>query len=201
MGLAAFAAGACMLACEARAQTPLRPDAARSPAVPELARRALQLAPIVDAVAVQHDIDPLLLHAIAFVESRHNAGAVSRAGARGVMQVMPGTARRFGVSNAGSLHDARVNLDVSATYLKTLQQRFGNDLPLVLAAYNAGEGAVEHHGRQVPPFEETRAYVREVLARYDILRAAARRVRRARIQARRGTGEAGEIGPHPADPS
>lgn len=132
-------------------------------------RPALKLADEVAAVARRHNIDPLLLHAIAHVESRHNTAAVSRAGALGVLQVMPDTARRFGVTDRAALHDARTNLEVGASYLKVLQQRFGNDLPLVLAAYNAGEGAVERHGRRIPPFKETQAYVRDVLARYDAL--------------------------------
>jgi soluble lytic murein transglycosylase-like protein len=134
--------------------------------------RALRLAPAVDAAARAHDIDPLLLHAIARVESRHDAQAVSPAGALGVMQVMPATARRFGVAQAQSLHHAPTNLEVSAAYLKTLQQRFGNQLPLVLAAYNAGEGAVERHGRRIPPYVETQRYVRDVIAEYARLRAA-----------------------------
>ncbi|MCK9689535.1 lytic transglycosylase domain-containing protein [Scleromatobacter humisilvae] len=136
-------------------------------------RRVLALAPRVLAVAHRYDIDPLLLHAIAHVESRHNPQARSNAGALGVLQVMPATARRFGVEDAaGALYDPAVNLEVGAAYLKTLQARFGNDLQLVLAAYNAGEGAVERHGRSVPPYAETRAYVRQVLAEYAALRAA-----------------------------
>ncbi len=144
-----------------------------------MATRAVQLAPQVDAVAQRHDIDPLLLHAIAYVESRHNANAVSHAGARGLMQVMPATGRRFGVASPGALNHAGTNLEVSATYLKNLQQRFGNDLTLILAAYNAGEGAVEKYGRRVPPYAETRDYVQKVLAQYDSLRKAAQRVMRA----------------------
>ena len=150
-----------------------RPAAPAPAAKPDAALlRALRLAPAVDAVARSYDIDPLLLHAIARVESRHNPAAVSHAGARGLMQVMPATAGRFGVHTAGHLHDAPVNLEVSAAYLKTLQRRFGNDLTLVLAAYNAGEGAVERHGRRVPPYAETRGYVRQVLGQYTLLRAA-----------------------------
>ena len=80
------------------------------------------------------------------------------------------TARRFGVGAAQQLHDPQTNLDVSARYLKTLQQRFGNDLTLVLAAYNAGEGAVEKHGRRIPPYRETQDYVRKVMAEYGTLR-------------------------------
>jgi soluble lytic murein transglycosylase-like protein len=136
-------------------------------------RRVLALAPRVAAVARTYDIDPLLLHAIAHVESRHDPRARSAAGALGLLQVMPATARRFGVDDApGALYDPAVNLEVGAAYLKSLQARFGNDLTLVLAAYNAGEGAVERHGRSVPPYAETRDYVRQVLSEYGALRAA-----------------------------
>ena len=130
----------------------------------------VMMAPLIDQAARTHDIDPLLLHAIARVESRHQPRAVSHAGAHGMMQVIVPTARRFGVGAASELHDPQVNLQVSARYLKTLQQRFGNDLPLVLAAYNAGEGAVEKYGRRVPPYRETQDYVRKVLAEYGLLR-------------------------------
>ena len=134
------------------------------------ASRPAAFAPLIDRAARTHDIDPLLLHAIARVESRHQADAISHAGAHGLMQVIVPTARRFGVDAARSLHDPQTNLDVSARYLKVLQRRFGNDLPLVLAAYNAGEGAVEKHGRQSPPYRETQGYVRKVIAEYDLLR-------------------------------
>ena len=135
--------------------------------------RAEELSPQVDAVARRHDIDPLLLHAIAHVESRHNPLAHSPAGALGVMQVMPATGSRFGVMRPEALHHTGINLDVSAAYLKSLQQRFGNNLSLVLAAYNAGEGAVERHGRRVPPYAETQRYVRDVLERYRMLNQTA----------------------------
>jgi soluble lytic murein transglycosylase-like protein len=133
------------------------------------------LAPLIDRTAQEHDIDPLLLHSIARVESRHQPDAISHAGARGLMQVIPPTARRFGVDGAEQLHDPQTNLRVSARYLKNLQQRFGNDLELVLAAYNAGEGAVEKHGRKVPPYRETQDYVRKVLSEYALLRGVSAR--------------------------
>lgn len=133
------------------------------------------LAPLVDRTAQEHDIDPLLLHSIARVESRHQPDAVSHAGARGLMQVIPPTARRFGVDGAEQLHDPQTNLRVSARYLKNLQKRFGNDLELVLAAYNAGEGAVEKHGRKIPPYRETQDYVRKVLSEYALLRGVSAR--------------------------
>jgi soluble lytic murein transglycosylase-like protein len=127
--------------------------------------RVLSLAPALAAAAREHGIDPLLLHAIAHVESRHNPQAVSPAGARGLMQVMPATAQRFGVgAPERTLHDVETNLAASAAYLRVLRTRFGGDLQLMLAAYNAGEGAVEKYGRTVPPYPETQAYVRDVLA-------------------------------------
>jgi len=143
---------------------PRRPSAAA-------VQRIRALAPAVEDVARRYGIDPLLLHAVAHVESRHQADARSHAGARGVMQVMPATARRFGLDDpARELLQPELNLQVGAEYLKTLQARFGNNLPLVLAAYNAGEGAVEKHGRRIPPYPETQAYVRDVLATYAELR-------------------------------
>ncbi|URI07216.1 lytic transglycosylase domain-containing protein [Aquincola tertiaricarbonis] len=136
------------------------------PALAPQALRAMQLAPLVDDTARRYDIDPLLLHAIAHVESRHQAQALSPAGARGLMQVMPTTARRFGLQAEAALSDPGANLAVSASYLKLLQRRFDGDLPLVLAAYNAGEGAVERHGRRIPPYAETQGYVQQVMQRY-----------------------------------
>jgi soluble lytic murein transglycosylase-like protein len=135
--------------------------------------RALGLAAQVDEAASRQGIDPLLMHAIAHVESGHRAQAVSSAGALGLMQLMPATARDQGVTVAASLQDPRTNLAAAAGHLKSLQRRYGNDLPLVLAAYNAGQGAVDRHGRQVPPYPETRRYVRAVLSTYQGLRDAA----------------------------
>ncbi len=146
----------------------MRPLSTRDPAGQA---RIRALAPLMAEVAQRHDIDPLLLHALAHIESRHQSQAISPAGARGLMQVMPATGRGLGVANAErELLSPAANLDASARYLKQLQARFGNDLRLVLAAYNAGEGAVERHGRRVPPFAETQAYVRDVMAVYAELR-------------------------------
>lgn len=152
------------------AAAPLPVRAAR-PAPGGTVQRILALVPAVAEAARRHGIDPLLLHAVAHVESRHQVSAHSPAGARGVMQVMPATARRFGLGDPQrELLQADLNIDVGAGYLKTLQRRFGNDLTLVLAAYNAGEGAVEKYGRRIPPYPETQAYVRQVLATYAELR-------------------------------
>jgi soluble lytic murein transglycosylase-like protein len=138
--------------------------------LPRDGQRIVALAPGVADAARAHGLDPLLLHAIAHVESRHNPQAVSPAGARGLMQVMPATAQRFGVADPSTLHDAGTNLRASAALLRTLQRRYGADLRLVLAAYNAGEGAVSKYGNDVPPYAETQAYVRDVSAIYRRLR-------------------------------
>jgi soluble lytic murein transglycosylase-like protein len=171
-----LATPAAVRAEDARSQPAARDGKSKPTAKPTAsAMRALRLASDVDVVARRHDIDPLLLHAIAHVESRHNVAAHSPAGARGVMQVMPATAKRFGVDTVQALLEPRTNLDVGASYLKTLQRRFGNNLTLVLAAYNAGEGAVERYGRRVPPYAETQGYVRQVLEHYRTLTAASQR--------------------------
>lgn len=121
------------------------------------------------AAARGHRIDPLFLQAMIGTELDGDPMAVSAAGARGLMQILPATAARFRVP-ANSLFDPAVNIETGARLLKALQRRFGNDRELVLAAYNAGEGAVAAH-RGIPPFPETRAYVARVLERYARSRA------------------------------
>ncbi len=117
------------------------------------------------AVARAYDIDPVFLASVIRQESGGRTDAVSGKGARGLMQVMPGTAAHFGVDR-GRLANPVVNLATGAYYLKTLQRRYGNNLPLILAAYNAGEGAVDRHGRRVPPYRETQGYVGSILGGY-----------------------------------
>jgi hypothetical protein len=148
-------------------QTLPAPRRAPAPVLDHHGRRVLVVAPALLSAAQANGIDPLLMHAIAHVESRHNAAAVSPAGARGVMQVMPTTGKRFGAGSDAerNLLDAGTNAQASAAYLRTLQQRYGSDLTRVLAAYNAGEGAVAKYNG-VPPYAETQAYVREVMAVY-----------------------------------
>lgn len=108
-----------------------------------------------------HKVDPTFIAAVIKVESNGYAYAVSRKGARGLMQLMPATARRLGVSRP---FDPRDNIRGGAAYLAELAERFGEtNADLILAAYNAGEQAVEEHGG-VPPYRETRDYVRRVLA-------------------------------------
>lgn len=114
-------------------------------------------------VAAAHGLDVRLLHAVAHVESRHDPLAVSPKGARGLLQVMPGTAVRFGVLDPAVLADPLVNLHVGAAYLARLLGMFDGDLSLALAAYNAGEGAVVAAGYRIPPYKETQIYVRKVV--------------------------------------
>ncbi len=108
-----------------------------------------------------------LLRAVIVVESGFNPRAISRRGAVGLMQLLPSTARRYGAFNA---FDPEQNIHAGAHYLADLIARFGKDkLELVLAAYNAGENAVERYGRRIPPYKETRAYVPNVLRMYRAL--------------------------------
>jgi soluble lytic murein transglycosylase-like protein len=122
---------------------------------------------IIERAALSASLEPNLLRAVIVVESGFNPRAVSKRGAVGLMQLMPATAARFGVSNP---YDPRENVDAGARYLKFLIDRFGHDVNLALAAYNAGEGAVDRNGRQIPPFTETMAYVPRVLKIYRMLR-------------------------------
>jgi Zn-finger nucleic acid-binding protein len=111
----------------------------------------------------RHGVDPYLIFCVMEQESHFNSRAVSPAGARGLMQLMPGTAARFGVRNS---FDAAQNVSGGTRYLKELLRRFNNRVDLVLAGYNAGEGNVIRFGHRVPPFRETRNYVRRITAKY-----------------------------------
>jgi soluble lytic murein transglycosylase-like protein len=108
-------------------------------------------------------VDARLLHAVIAAESAYNPAALSAKGAVGIMQLLPGTARRYGVADA---YDARQNIQGGARYLADLLRLFNNDTTLALAAYNAGEQAVLRHGGKVPPYRETVAYVPRVLGLY-----------------------------------
>ncbi len=130
------------------------------------AQNRRRFTPLVDRVARHHHLDPHLIHAVVQVESAYNPAAVSRKGAVGLMQLMPGTARRYGVPDR--LDPVR-NLQGGVRYLRDLLVRF-DDVVLALAAYNAGEKAVERHGNRVPPYPETRRYVSKVMAVWRTLR-------------------------------
>lgn len=114
----------------------------------------------------RNGVDPVLLYSIMHQESSFKSGAVSYKGARGLMQLMPATAARFGVTR---IFDPRQNIEGGARYVRFLLDTFGGDVQLALAGYNAGEGAVIKYGG-VPPYSETREYVRRIGRRYALMR-------------------------------
>jgi hypothetical protein len=117
---------------------------------------------LVREAAERHNVDPALVRAVIETESNWNPGAVSRKGAMGLMQLVPTTAQRFG---ANDLFNPKQNVDAGVHYLKTLLERYNGNLDLALAAYNAGEGAVDRaHG--IPQYRETRNYVHKVQDAY-----------------------------------
>jgi soluble lytic murein transglycosylase-like protein len=131
-----------------------------------LMARATQYDSIIEKAALYAAVEPNLLRAVIVVESGFNSRAVSKRGAVGLMQLMPATAIRFGVSNP---YDPKQNVHAGARYLKFLIDRFGQDVRLALAAYNAGEEAVDRNGGRIPPFAETMAYVPRVMKIYRML--------------------------------
>jgi hypothetical protein len=115
----------------------------------------------------RNSVDPLLLYALMHQESTFKPRAMSNKGARGLMQLMPGTAMRFGVTN---IWDPRQNIEGGTRYIRFLLDKFEGDVELALAGYNAGEGAVIKYGYRVPPYSETQEYVRRISQRYNVIR-------------------------------
>ena len=115
----------------------------------------------------RNSVDPLLLYSIMHQESSFKSRAMSPKGARGLMQLMPPTASRFGITN---IWDPKQNIEGGARYMRFLLDLFSGDVRLALAGYNAGEGAVLKYAYQVPPYSETREYVRRIGQRYTLLR-------------------------------
>jgi soluble lytic murein transglycosylase-like protein len=115
----------------------------------------------------RNSVDPLLLYSIMHQESSFKPRALSYKGARGLMQLMPGTASRFGVTN---IWDPKQNIEGGTRYMRFLLNLFSGDVRLALAGYNAGEGAVMKYRYQVPPYNETREYVRRIGNRYSMIR-------------------------------
>lgn len=152
-GIAAVLAFVCAL--------PSRAAETGEGAVPAPSKTGKPYQKLINRVADRHQLDRHLLTALVEVESARRADAVSPKGARGLGQLMPETARRFGVLDP---HDPEDNLEGAAEYLSFLIHRYSGDLRLALAAYNAGEGAVDKYG-DVPPYPETTAYVRNILSR------------------------------------
>jgi soluble lytic murein transglycosylase-like protein len=124
---------------------------------------AVPFGDIIHEKAQKYDVDPALVAAVVETESRFRQGAHSAVGAQGLMQLMPRTGRWLGASN---LYDPEQNVDAGVKYLKYLQGRFDGNLKKTIAAYNAGEGNVKRYGG-VPPFDETRSYVKRVMSRYE----------------------------------
>jgi len=144
-----------------------RPASAAGPATGkggrDLLLRKSALDPHIERVAARHAVDPALVRAVIEIESRFHSGAVSPKGAVGAMQLMPDTARRYSVADR---RNAAQNIEGGVAYLKDLLARFNGNVPLALAAYNAGENAVDRHGRVIPRFRETMLYVPQVLEAY-----------------------------------
>jgi len=114
----------------------------------------------------RYSIDPLLIYSQMHQESSFKIRATSNKGASGLMQLMPATARRFGVT---SIYDPKQNIDAGVKYMRWLLDTFNGDVVLALAGYNAGEGAVMKYGGTVPPYRETQEYVRRISARYNAI--------------------------------
>ncbi len=152
-----------------KADEPAQEAKAPPPPAPSTFREAIE------RVAYQHALPVQLLHSVIRVESNYNPWAVSPKGAQGLMQLIPSTARRFGVSNA---FNPMQNLEGGARYLRYLLDFFNGDYKLALAAYNAGEGAVMRHGG-VPPYAETWNYLAQISRRLEESRREAAKAQAA----------------------
>ncbi|MEN8213492.1 MAG: lytic transglycosylase domain-containing protein [Pseudomonadota bacterium] len=143
-----------------------------------------KFAAIVDEKAKKYKVIPELLHAVIEAESAYDPKAVSHAGAVGLMQLMPATAKRFGVTDRTNPSQS---VDGGANYLRYLLDFFDNDLTLAVAGYNAGEGAVMKYGRAIPPYRETQKYVVKVMKflRRNLKKSRAQRVSSTVAQADR----------------
>ena len=128
-----------------------------------LAKNKEKYSGLIAKAAEKYDIDQDLLHAVILTESAYKVDALSSAGAVGLMQLMPATAERYGVKDR---KNAEQNIDGGAHYIKDLLKMFKSNLYLVLASYNAGENAVKKYNNSIPPYPETRRYVKKVLKSY-----------------------------------
>lgn len=134
----------------------------------------------------RYGIDPLLIYSQMHQESSFKITATSNKGASGLMQLMPATARRFGVTK---IYDPQQNIDAGVKYMRWLLDTFRGDVVLALAGYNAGEGAVMKYGWNVPPYRETQEYVRRIMSRYNSISDP-----RYVSSARRISGDAAKLG-------
>jgi len=122
-------------------------------------QRAVAFHPAIREAATRYALNPHLLWTIAYLETRFRPQLVSHKGARGLMQFIPATGRRYGLLTRSDLHDSLRSIDAAARYVRDLNSMFDGRIDLVLAGYNAGENAVINSGYKVPPFRETRSYV------------------------------------------
>jgi soluble lytic murein transglycosylase-like protein len=132
-------------------------------AIPYIGVNKKKFADLIAAAANRYQVDERLLHAVIQAESAYDAGAISSAGAVGLMQLMPDTARRYGVTNR---NDPVQNIEGGTHYLRDLLRMFDSNLHLAVAAYNAGENAVIRHNNSIPPYPETQNYVKTVMSLY-----------------------------------
>jgi soluble lytic murein transglycosylase-like protein len=149
-------------------QPAVSPPAAPQPAV-KPPTPAPDLNQVVNSASAAYHLDPDLVNSVIHAESGFNSHAVSRKGARGLMQLMPDTANKLGVTNA---FDAQSNVAGGSRYLRELLERYNFDLVKALAAYNAGPKRVEQY-KGVPPYSETRAYVAKIVREYNRKKIAA----------------------------
>lgn len=158
---------------------PLKTFSPKLAAFFETSARYRKIQPVLKEAARMYRVDVELLQALIAAESAFNASAVSAKGAIGLMQVMPDTARRFGVDSdrwlsvETKLADPRINVQIGARYLRLLLDMFPGKLDLALASYNAGEGAVIKAGNAIPNFKETQGYVAMVMELYGVLKRPA----------------------------
>ena len=148
------------LAAAAHAGSSLKPEENARPGYRVLSRAEIDK--FVDEMAAKHKVDPELIRAVIYAESGYNQAATSRKGAQGLMQLMPGTAQQLGVRDA---YNPKQNIEAGVRYLRALLDKYDGDLDKALAAYNAGEGAVERAGG-VPGYRETQQYVQKITDRY-----------------------------------
>ena len=146
---------------------PQNEDVRPVPINPGVLQKAERYAPLIEEAARASSIEPALVRAVLVAESAGDPKALSPRGARGLMQLMPETAKHYGVRN---VFDPQQNIRAGSQYLRDLSDRYRNDLQLVLAAYNAGPTAVDQHGGKIPPLKETLDYVPRVLGIYHHLR-------------------------------
>lgn len=167
-GMAHFSAHA----VDARYRLLFRDLSARAGGARRAAQPTAEIRQALERAAQRHGVDYGLLHAVAEAESGFDVDAVSPKGAVGLMQLMPDTARRYGIPGtdavfAQNLRKLDMNVDAGTRYLRDLLARYDGDLALVLAAYNAGEGAVQRAGNRVPNYAETKQYVRKIMDGYQ----------------------------------